>query len=363
MTIATAAAQITGLAISPLLVLVAIGLGDFFALGGFQAAPGTLPLHANPWLLGPCAAVLVLVGMKKFLSPAMPLPLRKLLDAAEYFEAKLSALVAAGVLLPTVVSAVAAATTFDTPAGAATASLGAAWGGYVLAIPAVLVLYGCVWIMFHMVDALVVLSPFAVVDAILVTTRLALLALIGAALLVSPYLACALCLPIIVVACLVAGWCVRLDLFVLAVAGDLLLRRSRHAHADRGPLRAFLAARGHGAPVRTMGHAEPLADGGIAFSYHPFFVLPAKRLVLASRRTVLVHGLVWSTLRDDAARRGLVSLPPRYQPHHEIVAQRFAAATREGAARRGFRGIRAAISAILSPDATPEAAGESTPPR
>ncbi|MFZ9880507.1 MAG: hypothetical protein ACO3QC_03795, partial [Phycisphaerales bacterium] len=120
MTIATAAAQITGLAISPLLVLVAIGLGDFFALGGFQAAPGTLPLHANPWLLGPCAAVLVLVGMKKFLSAAMPLPLRKLLDAAEYFEAKLSALVAAGVLLPTVVSAVAAAPPFDTPAGAAT---------------------------------------------------------------------------------------------------------------------------------------------------------------------------------------------------------------------------------------------------
>ena len=106
--ISTGVAQVTGLAISPLLVLVAIGLADFFRLGGFSAESGTLPLHANPWLLIPCATLLLGLGLKKFASPMIPLPLRKVLDACEYFEAKLSALVAAGILLPSIITTMAA---------------------------------------------------------------------------------------------------------------------------------------------------------------------------------------------------------------------------------------------------------------
>ncbi|MFM1868314.1 MAG: hypothetical protein RL591_1722, partial [Planctomycetota bacterium] len=99
-TVATGIAQITGLAISPLLVLVAIGWSDYATLGTSAAAP----LHANPWFLVPCSIVLALALLKKCASPAIPLPIRKLLDAGEYLEAKLAALIAAGVLLPTIIS-------------------------------------------------------------------------------------------------------------------------------------------------------------------------------------------------------------------------------------------------------------------
>ena len=99
--VAAGIAQLTGLAISPLLVLVAIGWTDFARAGGDSAA--ALPLHASPWLLIPCSTVLALVLAKKMATPAIPLPIRKALDAAEYLEAKLSALVAAGVLLPTII--------------------------------------------------------------------------------------------------------------------------------------------------------------------------------------------------------------------------------------------------------------------
>ncbi|MFM7052677.1 MAG: hypothetical protein ACKOYN_11195 [Planctomycetota bacterium] len=359
MTIATAAAQVTGLAVSPLLVLVAIGLGDFLELGGFDAAPGTLPLHANPWLLGPCAFVLLLLGLKKFAAPAIPLPLRKLLDAGEYFEAKLSALLAAGVLLPAIASSVAAATGAGADAGPAPASAMLGFhGATALSAAAVVCLFGCVWVMFHMVEALTVLSPFAVVDAVLVVARLLVLAAIGLALLISPYLACALCLPIIVAACLVAGWCIRLDLFVLSVAGDLLFRRNGARSAASGRLRAFLASRAHGAPIRTMGHLEP-APGGMVFTYRPFFAMPARRIAIASTRTGIVRGLLWSTMRDDAARRPIAALPPRYQAHHAEIARRFAAETRDGALRRGLRGFREVFLAITTTgDAPVESAAE-----
>jgi hypothetical protein len=341
--VATGIAQLTGLAISPLLVLVALGWVDFANAGGSSAA--ALPLHASPWLLIPCSAVLALALLKKIASPAIPLPIRKLLDAAEYFEAKLSALVAAGVLLPTIVGTMAAATGGAAPAQAA--GIASDWATFIWLVPLVLFLFAAVWISFHAVDALVVLSPFALLDGILVMVRATVLGMIAAALLVSPMLALILCVPIIVLSLLFAGWCVRLDLFALCVASDLLLRRGRTADASSVPVRAFLAARGHGAPIRTMGRAEP-GDGGVRFTYRPFFVLPRRTLVLHAERRELVRGAIWSTMTSETRTR-LIHLPPRFNAHADVVARRFGCSVRDGVLRRAFRGLREAISSVLSP--------------
>jgi hypothetical protein len=343
MLVATGIAQVTGLAISPLLVLCAIGWRDHLAAGGPDAA--TLPLHANLWLLVPCTLVLGLLLGKKFASPATPLPIRKILDAAEYMEAKLSALVAAGVLLPTIVATMSAATGAS-EAGVETASILGGIGTIAWTAPLALVVYLAVWVTFHAVDALVVLSPFAIVDAMLVSARTAILATIGLAFAASPFLAFLVCLPIVVLSLLVAGWCVRLDLFALGVAGDILLRRWRGARADAGPLRAYLASGAHGAPVRTMGRVEPGEDG-LRFRYRPLFVLPTRTLELSADRPHLVRGLLWSNLADRATGRGIVALPPRYQPHHAAVAARFAAEVRDGRIRRGLRGVRDALAFVL----------------
>lgn len=343
MLVATGIAQVTGLAISPLLVLCAIGWRDHLAAGGQGAT--ALPLHANLWLLVPCTVVLGLLLGKKFASPATPLPIRKILDAAEYMEAKLSALVAAGVLLPTIVATMSAASGAPDATVQSASILGGistvAWTA-----PLALVVYLSVWVTFHAVDALVVLSPFAFLDAMLVSARTAILAAIGLAFAASPFLAFVLCLPIVVLSLLVAGWCVRLDLFALGVAGDILLRRWRGARADAGPLRAYLASGAHGAPVRTMGRVEP-AEGGLRFRYRPLFVLPVRTLEIAAARTDLVRGLLWSNLADRTSGRGIVALPPRYQPHHAAVAARFAAGVRDGRIRRGLRGVRDAVALVL----------------
>lgn len=291
---------------------------------------------------------------KKLATPAIPLPIRKLLDAAEYLEAKLSALVAAGVLVPTIVTTMSAASGADGDP-AQTAGIASSWGTFAVLVPLGLILFGAVWLTFHVVDALIVLSPFAVIDMALSGARIAVLALVGAALLISPFLALLLCAPIIVLSLVFAGWCVRLDLFALTVATDLLLRRSRSTDPD-APLRGFLASRGLGAPIRTMGHLEPAAEG-LAFRYRPFFVLPRRTIELAPGRSVLVRGAIWTTVRDDGVQRSLVALAPRYAPHHEVVARRLRAATRDGVLRGTWRTIREAVGAILRGQAEPTKPG------
>lgn len=349
--VATGVAQVTGLAISPLLILVAIGWTDFLRAGG--TAAGSLPLHANPWLLVPCTAVLALAILKKCASPAIPLPIRKLLDAAEYLEAKLSALVAAGVLLPTIMATFAAASGGGAPAQAA--GITSEWTGYLWIIPLTLVVFASVWITFHAIDALVVLSPFALLDMVLVALRAAVLGLIVVALVISPFLALALCVPIIILSLLFAGWCVRLDLFALCVATDLIFRRGKSTEPGRAPIRAFLAARGLGAPIRTMGHAIPSGDM-VRFTYRPLFILPRRTLDLANARSVLVRGAIWPTIHAGEPRRRLLSLPPRYSPHAAVIAARLGAREEDGAVRRAWRGLRTALATILG-DSSGEPAG------
>jgi hypothetical protein len=339
--VASGIAQITGLAISPLIVLVAIGWADFFGLGGSNATQ--LPLHANPWFLVPCSIVLTLALLKKIASPAIPLPVRKLLDACEYFEAKLSALVAAGVLLPTLISTMAAATGAPDPTGTQTAAFFSGTAAYVVLVPVALLIFGSVWITFHVIDALIVLSPFAIVDTMLVALRGAILGVLGLAFLVSPYLALAFAIPLIVLSFLLAGWCVRLDLFALCVATDLLFGRD----GDLAQPRAFLARRGLGAPIRTMGHAEP-CEAGIRFSYRPLFILPRRTLEVPVERAALVHGLLWPTLTDGLKQRSVVAFPPRYGRHVDQLAQRFHAEVRDGRLRGGLRRVRQMFASLVA---------------
>lgn len=341
--ISAGVAKTTGLAISPLLVLVALGWYDFLRVGGFDAAPGALPIHANPWILIPFTLILGCVIAKKFASPAVPLPIRKMLDAAEYVEAKFSALIAAGLLLPTIVGAMAAAAGSDAAGTTQVANLIPDPLIYALILGVVVGIFVSVWITFHVIDALIVLSPFAIVDAALVALRGSVLAVLGLGLLISPFLGLALAIPLIVASVFFAGWCIRLDLFALVTAGDLLLRRTADPYR---PARVFVAARGCGAPIRTMGHAVPSARGA-RFSYRPMFVFPRRTIDIPYSRPVLVRGAIWSTMRDDASGRALFACPPRFNGVAASFATHFGAVERDGFLRRGWRELRTFFSAIF----------------
>ncbi|MFM1868300.1 MAG: hypothetical protein RL591_1708, partial [Planctomycetota bacterium] len=300
-------------------------------------------------------------------SPAIPLPIRKLLDAGEYLEAKLAALIAAGVLLPTIISTMTAATGGASNTGATTASLptpvahvagflNPSWMPTLVAdaslshivllavvIAAAIAIFVSVWITFHVIDALIVLSPFAIVDAALVALRGSILGVLALALLIHPFIALVFALPIIVLSFLFAGWCIRLDIFACTVACDLLFARKPSLHRPR----AFLARGDFGAPIRTMGHAESTPQG-VRFTYHPFFVLPARTLEIPVSSRELVHGLVWPTLGDGTKGTCVIAFPPRYRVAVDELATRFEARVREGRLRTGVRRLREGLAALAS---------------
>ena len=176
--------------------------------------------------------------------------------------------------------------------------------------------------------------------------RATVLIVIGVALVASPFVALVMCIPIIVLSLLFAGWCVRLDLLALCVATDLLLRRSRRVDPAAGPMRAFLAARGLGAPIRTMGHAW-LDGNRLLFRYRPFFVLPRRTLELDRRNTSIVRGVIWPTIHAGEPSGRMLTLPPRYTPHTRAIAMRLDAVERDGALRRAWHGVKDALAAIL----------------
>jgi hypothetical protein len=332
--VALAIGQMTGLALSPVLVLGLFGLWDWLRLDG--SAP--VPLHAQPWLWGPLLTVAILAALGRTGSLAVPGG-KYLIDVPQQINSKLTALLAAGVFLPTVAGSLHAA-----GIGSDSEVARAGVGGDLLVWAIALTSFLSVWVVSNTLDALRFLSPFAVIDATLTLARAALLALVLAAtaidgLLGFPLLTLLVCVPLILACALVAGPCIRLNLFATLCAADMLTRRWRRTDPTSGPLRAFVARRPVGAPVRTMGWLEPSAET-LKFSWRPFFVLPARTIELPTKRSLLTRGMVWSVVSSELNGRSIpcFALPPRYRGHEPAVAVRMDATVADGVVLRGVKG-------------------------
>lgn len=350
--------SLTGVAVSPLLVLSVLGFVHWV-----KAAPdAALPLHATPWFWGITATVAAISLLASLCSKAaLPGPVAKAVDAARYLEQKAVTLIAAGAFIPTIVRTMQAAGLDPASPDPSEAAQAGVVGGLALGIVA-LVVFGVVRIVSLTIDALVVLSPFALVDFVLYAARLALVMVILGAMAIHPLLGLLVSSVLILVCLLVAGWCVRLNVFASSCAWDLLTFRWRRVRADDGPVRAFAASGRHGPAVRTRGFVEP-HEQGIRFRWRPWFVLPERSIVMPADRRVLIRGVVWSSvaLEDGRTRIDLVLLPPRYQPHHEAVGSRLGARPVDGLIRRGIKETIEFVRGIFRMTNGAAAPGAATP--
>lgn len=335
--------QVTGAAISPLFVLSVIGFLDWV-----RSDPGaTLPLHASPWFWGACTGLLLLFfAGSKVSAAALPWPFKQVPKSLELMEKNLTGLVAGGMLVPTVAGALhAAGIDFgSSPAAGATAG-GFAAGTLVAATAAVFVVVRAVSLT---VDAMMYLSPFALVDWVLALARTVLVSALLVAGWIHPLLGLAVSLVLVLACALVVGWCVRLNLFVFSCAWDVLTLRWKRARPHEGPMRAFSAGRPLGPPARTRGWVE--ADGDrITFRWRPWFVLPERRVALPGTRRVMVRGVIYgSVAREEGERRvDLLLLPPRYLAHHEVVGRRLGTPVVDGFVRRSIRQAIAFVKGVL----------------
>jgi hypothetical protein len=319
--LSAAVSQITGIAISPLLGMGAVGAYKWFNAGS-DAAKAQLPWFSQPWFWLPALLLVGVCFAKDSLGPMVPTALKKPLDIAEVFENKISGLVATGAIVPL------AMTVFKAlePSQASLSESGFAAIDFspvlnLLMVPVALCVYATVWVVSHAINILILISPFATVDAALKSFRTAVLASVVGSHWLSDFFGAVWAFGIIGLCLLLAGWAFRLLIFGNVFAWDLLtFRRTRFTPAPSSAT-AFLARRTEGVPVRTLGTLRA-DEAGLVFEYRPWLFLARRTFKIEGAGISVGRGLLHPEILQTSSGEtvDLLDLPPRYRGHEEAVA-------------------------------------------
>jgi hypothetical protein len=335
--LAKTATQITGVAISPLLGVSAIGCYQWWS-AHTPAEKAALPWFANPmvWiggflLVGACAA-------KDAFGAATPPGWKKPLDVLETVENKVSGLVATGAVIPVLVSAASKFMVHSTPTagldlhlgGLAMVHLGAvdfSWLLTILMVPLAIAVHVVVWIASHAINVLILLSPWGAVDAALKGARTALLGTITALAFIDPVVGATLSVVIIILAYFLSGWAFRLTVFGTIFCWDFFTRRRGRFELRADGNKVFLGRRLDGVPVRTYGRLHQAADGALTFKFKPWLVLAERGVPVPREGIVVGCGVFYSEVlgHNSASDKveTLLLLPPRYVGHEELFARTY----------------------------------------
>lgn len=367
--LAKTATQITGIAISPLLGVSAIGAYEWFA-ADTPEEKARLPWFANPlmWLGG-----LLLVGAtaaKDSFGATIPPGLKKPFDVLETVENKVSGLVATGAVIPVLVSATSRFLAGN-EAGSAAVDLSVNVGGLamlhfgfvdttwllnLLMVPVSVAVYAVVWVASHAINVLILLSPWGAVDAVLKSARTALLGLVTATAWIDPVVGAALSVVIIILAYFVAGWAFRLTVFGSVFCWDFFTRRHKRFKLLADGNKVFTAREIDGVPVRTYGRLHMADDGALTLRFKPWLVLPERTVAIPREGLVVGRGLFYSeVIGFDAKADGnatLLLLPPRYRGHEELLARTYRiSGTCEVGLRRAWSWLKEALGFGAKPAA------------
>lgn len=355
--------EITGVAISPLLGVSAMGVWTFY-----KTEPHLrhrLPWYCHPGVWGTGLALILICFLKDFIGTAAPPLVKKPLDFLELFENKVSALVASVGFVPLVALAMAhfnkePPQAMNELAGSGLAVMPLAsvidFGVHTpwISIPVAIVAFGVVWLSSHALNVLIALSPFGIVDAGLKIVKLGLIALVAGSTLIHPYAGLAVSLLLIFIGLLFAGWSFRLTLFGTLMGSDFLLnKRATAADVETG-VKGFLARRTEGVPVRTLVRLKQDAEGRPVLNYHPWLILPERRIAMAEAEMVICKGLLHPSLAQrhapaPASVRSTFILLPRYRRLEDTIARHFGCQeVMDGALLRGFKAMRLWLVEMLS---------------
>jgi hypothetical protein len=312
---------ITGVAISPLLGVGAVGAYDYF-----KAKPEErehLPWFANPWFWVPALLLVGACFAKDTLGVALPTVLKKPMDMADTIEHKISGIVATGAFVPI------AAAIFQSPAqpGASLAALGFAaidlhWLFNALMVPVAMAAFFVVFLASNAINILILLSPFTTVDAALKGFRTAILASVVGTSFVNPWVGAVWALIIILFSYLIAGWSFRLSHFGIVFLWDFFTSRRHRFQPDPKENKMFLGAKIQKVPTRTYGKLSQNEQGELVFNYRPWLVLPRRTMILPADHYEAGRGVFYSEilrLEGDTVKT-VILLPPRYRGHEEEIA-------------------------------------------
>jgi len=328
-TAAEAVSQVTGMAISPALGVGAVGAWRYFHTPAEQR--GALAWWSQPWFWVPALGLVLLVFVKDAAGPVLPKVLKKPCDVAELFENKFSALLATGAVIPLAWSI---SRSLSTDGGSAMTGLGLAAIDFspllgLLTVPLALVAYISVFLVSHVIQVLILISPFGTVDAALKAVRLFLLSTVAATSLASPNLGAAWS-GLIILACLpLAGWAFRWLTFGQVFAWDIAtFHRFRRVPAVTDN-RAFLTLKLGKTPRRTYGWLVRTEAGELVFRYRPWLVLAVRSVTLPAGQYAIGRGFFHPELLQLDTPPGsgksfdILDFPPRYAGHEKLLGQAY----------------------------------------
>lgn len=351
--IAQTLSTLTGVAISPLLGVSAVGCYQY-CKAQTNEERARLPWFASPVFWFPAFLLLAACFIKDTAGTALPTPAKKPFDALETIEHKISGLVATGAFVPIMVNMIHEANSTGGQPTLSLSALGFAtitlpnWLYDLLVTPFAMFIFFIVFLASNAINILILLSPFTIIDAALKSFRAAILAsVVGAAAIGHwtghPWIGATWALIIIVISYFIAGWSFRLSHFGLVFVWEFFSGGRYRFQPNPEHNHMFLGRKCEKVPTRTYGALLRNGSGGLIFKYRPWLVLPERTLSLPPAAYEAGRGLFYSEILrvDPDSTRTVFLLPPQYRGHEEEIARIYhLAGTREVGFRAAWTWFR-----------------------
>jgi len=347
--IAQTLSTITGVAISPLLGVGAVGAYQYFKADSDEAK-AKLPWFANPLFWVPALLLVGLCALKDAAGVvALPTVLKKPVDVAETIEHKISGLVATGAFVPIMVNIIHEANSTGGQPSASLSSLGLSAIDLhtifydTLVTPIAMAAFFIVFLASNAINILILISPFSTVDAALKTFRTTILASVVGSAWMNPWMGAAWALVILFISWLIAGWSFRLSHFGIVFLWDFLSGRKLRFKPEANGNNLFLARKMEKAPARSYGKLTRNDKGELVLTYRPWLVLAQRTLTLPAGQYETGRGVLYSEILriENGSAKTIILLPPRYRGHEEEVAQIYGfAGTRDVGLRAGWAWLK-----------------------
>lgn len=347
--IAQMISTVTGIAISPLLGVSAVGCWQYVSAD--SKARSNLPWYAHPWFFIPSLATVGLIAAKDVLGAATPPGLKKPIDIAETLENKVSGLVATGALLPLIGSFL-GGSSGSASLGGTDAFFAAVNGSTFLEIaaaPFMLAAYAVVWMTAHSIHVMILLSPWGAVDAVLKGARTAVLSLLTGISMIKPAWGAVLSVLLIIISYFIAGWSFRLTVQGWIYCWDFLTGRSHRFEPSREENWSFAGRQIGKAPIRSYGRLVRTGTGALEFRYRPWLFMAEQVEVIPSDRLAVGVAVLHPTLEQGGEENSetLLNFPPRYRGHEAALAQVYSLKTREIGILRGLSALKNGLKALF----------------
>lgn len=325
---AKALAKITGIAISPLLGVGVVGGYDWFC-AETPEEKAKLPWYAQVKFWLPALLLVAAVAIKDGAGAALPPGWKKPLDVCETVESKISGLVAAGAVVPSV--AMIFGTTLQSAMGDSSGPVVQQAGllGFslaplmnVLMIPLAVTCFVLVWLVGHVTNVLILISPWGAVDAALKGFRTAAISILTGVSVVDPKAGAVLSVLIIIVAYFIAGWSFRLMWFGGVFTWDFITFRRKRFQPAANDNWMFTARQLEKTPIRSYGKLHKDEAGRLTFVYKPWLFLPERKLAVPDVKLAVGRGLFYPEIMalEVEKTKSLFLLPPRYKKHEDEIA-------------------------------------------